>query len=234
MKLDLDLEKTVTLTTLELLALKFPAKKMRKVTKEPYKPIDDEVIKDVPGTNGASQVTSLGRFINHFTTVKGEKISYLKRPFTQGQHSKIFIDYTVNGRTLKEQLPRLLCRVFYPIPDSETKCVIHSDGNIHNVSVDNLRWGTKLEASLHHKKLFPEKFVRNLKRKFKTKSGKIVYLHARYTTYQMTTAKRMIEAGVSIVKIAELLNMRIGAVQSAKKFKTVENNEQRIHPKGNL
>jgi hypothetical protein len=205
-KLDLNLSQTVTLTNLELLAIRYPARnKALRTNKEPYLPIPGEILKAVPGTDGLCQISSLGRLI---VTDKGGK-RYVKKPALGGGKEKVFIDYMHGGRKTREQLSRLVLRVFSPVADKELKtlCALHGDCDITNCKLSNLRWATLSECRLHYMQKYPGIYKRSSRRSHLNKIGKRVWLKSKFSEKEIADAKLMIKAGIAKWKIVELTGM---------------------------
>ena len=202
-KLDLNLSQTVTLTNLELLAIRYPARnKTLRTNKEPYTPIEGEVLKDVPGTEGTCQISSLGRFI--MTDRAGKR--YVKKPAISGGKEKVFIDYMHSGRKTREQLSRLVLRIFSPVSDKELKtlCALHEDCNIFNCKLSNLTWATLSNCRLHYMQKHPDYFKRSYRRSHINRLGKKIWMKSKFSEKEIADAKLMLGAGVAKWKIVEL------------------------------
>lgn len=76
--------------------------------------------------------------------VKGPSGRWLK-PSMQGNYVRISIE--VDGVKSSVSLARLVCEAFHGPPPPERPLPVHLDGDGHNNHADNLKWGTRKEAS---------------------------------------------------------------------------------------
>ena len=108
-----------------------------------------ELWKDVKGFEGLYQVSTLGRVRSLDTEVKCYPLE--RKPYTQKRKGRILKPYPQGGGHLTVTLykdgveeycrvHRLVAIAFLENP-MEYKVVTFKDGDMYNITLDNLRWG---------------------------------------------------------------------------------------------
>lgn len=102
----------------------------------------DEMWKDIPGFNGAYQISNYGRLKSY--KQHKERLMSL-HPNRYGYVEKQLYK---NNKYINKKIHRLVAEAFIPNPDNLPE-VNHKDGNKQNNCVNNLEWCTPKENNWH-------------------------------------------------------------------------------------
>lgn len=157
------------------------------------KKIEDEIWKEVPGSNGLYFVSNYGRFKSFRIKKKG---AILKGGDTNGFK---LVDILLNGEEVKRPyLHKLLAEVWLTKPSEEHAFVAHLDGNLNNNHISNLAWMTKEQLGEHHKQL-------NSKMPPAVRVEKTT--HNKLKLRDIIAIKKMLQNGVQNIDIAKLFRI---------------------------
>ena len=117
---------------------------------------------------------------------------------------------------------RLVAEVFHKRPSNDHKIVIHLDYNKMNNHMDNVRWATQEEASLHQQKspaVIAEKATRKGKRAVKSRAHKLT------PTQVSLIKKRLQEGNITYAKLArqfKITQTQLKRIQTGENWGDVE------------
>ena len=99
--------------------------------------ITDHIFVDIPGYEGLYMINRFGQVWSLLT-------NRILKPWLSGAAIKyLTLKLSINGKTCKEKVHRLVCRTFHGEPPEGLTNVLHGDDNPINNHADNLRWGTQ-------------------------------------------------------------------------------------------
>jgi len=154
------------------------------------KKIEDEIWKEVPGSNSRYFVSNYGR-LKSFKYKKNGAI--LKCGEVNG-FKLVYIDYNEKKRQ-RIYLHKLLAEIWLPKPSEKHTFVTHLDGNLKNNHISNLAWMTKEELDEHH---------RQLSSKIPPSERKKIITYSKLKVRDVIAIKKMLQKGVQNVDIAKM------------------------------
>lgn len=113
-----------------------------------------EIWKPIPGYEQHYEASSLGRIRSKQRLVVDKKDGKVRRRFFCGRilspnihrkHGRPSVMLSMNGRTKRFLVARLVCLAFHGLPPEGQTNVLHYDDNSSNNIPDNLRWGSLKE-----------------------------------------------------------------------------------------
>jgi hypothetical protein len=157
------------------------------------KKIEDEIWKEVPGSNGVYFVSNYGRlksfqYKKDGVILKGGEINGFKLVEINFKGEK--------GRRL--YLHKLLAEVWLPKPSKKQTFVTHLDGNLKNNHISNLAWMAKEQLEEQHRLL-------KAKMPSKKRVGQITY--SKLKVRDVIAIKKMLQNGVQNVDIARMFRI---------------------------
>jgi hypothetical protein len=155
------------------------------------KKIEDEIWKEVPGSNNRYQVSNYGR-VKSFSLNKDEG-KIMKSSTIKGFK---FIQLKIDGSIFRYYVHKLVAKVWLNEPSHEQTIVTHLDGNITNNHVSNLKWMSKDELTIQHREL-------NLQKPVSAKRTKTI-TNSKLKENDIVLLKTMIQKGVVQAKIAKM------------------------------
>ena len=152
--------------------------------------IDDEIWKDIDGTDGKYQVSNYGRVKSFCYDKVNGKI--LKPGNIRGFFN---VTLRIDGLPHSFLVHKLTAEAFIPKDSKNQSVVIHLDWNKQNNNISNLQWVAKDES---YKRMF-KKFLDDYK-----KSNKIIRRNAKLKPEDVKLLKSMLKRGVKQNVIAKL------------------------------
>ncbi len=189
-------------------------KRKRKKSQKEVVVYEDEIWKDIPGTDGIYQVSNYGRLksfrrdaingkIMNLASVKGFQTANIK----------------INGKYKSCLVHKIVAENFLTKPSEKHTYVTHIDGNVSNNHVSNLKWITKEENY--------QKVLEHLGAANRNRIGKFAP-YAKLTPEDVKHIKNMLFLGVKQKVIAKMFcvsEMQITRIKKGINWSEVQHDE---------
>lgn len=204
--------KTVCVTETELTALQFPAPK--KVSPKKWNPIPGENLLPIEKLGNEYFISDHGRLL-HQTQKKNGRLTQTEiRGSIENGRRFALITNSPSGK-IKIKFERTLLECFRPIKRSNYFQAVPLDGDPLNLKLDNWAWMSRIEASRYKK----ESGQSRAKLKTQVVEGRYGQTIKRtvYSDKEIAEMERLLNAGISVAKIAEIFESQQSYISYVKK-----------------
>ncbi len=154
------------------------------------KKIEDELWREMPGSNGLYQVSNYGRIKSFHYTDEGK---ILKQGLINNFPA---VSLKINKKNIRFFVHKLVAEIWLSKPDFEPDHVIHLDWNTKNNHINNLQWASKEHVAVRK--------AEYLKIKYNDPSRPKVITQNKLKERDVKVIKTMILRGVPNVTIAKM------------------------------
>jgi len=199
----------IVLTTIELLAMRFPRRKsnsqlpVNNIKGEEWKQLIDYV-----------HVSNLGRVKKSFQDKRGKEIEHLYR--TQIYNGHLYVQYQESIDRKFRKVGRIILMAFKPLENYNGQYILFKDCNPLNCALDNLQWASLQEIHQHlknnglgHGKPKKTYLILCIRR-----NGKPGWRRVNISPKTVNQIRKLYNAGISQTKIAEITGTKQNAVKN--------------------
>jgi hypothetical protein len=203
---------TVCITETELMALEHPATKPYRTIN--YTPIPGERMLHVKRLPDGYFITDHGRLIHRFQKKNGREVSNLIKGTLQGKYRRTMVTDT-KGKKIIVRYARIMLEAFFPRRGTQYLQAVALDGDPTNLLLSNWTWMATMQANAYRRESGETKPPIKT-RLVKGRYGQMKKRSA-YSDNDIAEIERLMNANISINKIAEIFGCTVSYLSYMKK-----------------